>query len=451
MIAIPQNVLDILRALNERGHEAYVVGGCVRDSLQGRTPTDWDVTTSALPEETAGIFDALGGYTVAKTGLAHGTLTIIKEHCPVEITTYRVDGAYSDARHPDAVRFTRSLREDLSRRDFTINAMAYHPDVGLVDYFSGRADLEARRICCVGDPDKRFGEDALRILRGVRFASELGFAIEGNTAAAMRRQLGRLSCVAAERVREELTRLLCGRWAQRTLLKYNDIIGAALPELVPMFGCTQDNPHHCYDVWGHTVRAVGQVPSEPCLRWAMLLHDSGKPACKTVDEQGVGHFRGHPKHSRALAGTLLPRLRFSKEDTERILLLVEQHDRPLGDSEKLVRRSLARLGEARFRDLLMIKKGDAVGQNTQPWDVGTLCATERMLNEVLRQNACLSLRQLAVNGHDMQALGLGGAAIGGMLRYLLDAVLDDESRNRREILLRLARTEMEENYGQHRE
>ena len=218
-----------------------------------------------------------------------------------------------------------------------------------------------------------------------------------------------------------------------------------------MFGCTQDNPHHCYDVWGHTVRAVGQVPSEPCLRWAMLLHDSGKPACKTVDEQGVGHFRGHPKYSRALAGTLLPRLRFSKEDTERILLLVEQHDRPLGDSEKLVRRSLARLGEARFRDLLMIKKGDAVGQNTQPWDVGTLCATERMLNEVLRQNACLSLRQLAVNGHDMQALGLGGAAIGEMLRYLLDAVLDDESRNRREILLRLARTEMEENYGQHRE
>ena len=181
---------------------------------------------------------------------------------------------------------------------------------------------------------------------------------------------------APERVREELTRLLCGRWVQRTLLGYTAIIGAALPELRPMFGCTQDNPHHCYDVWGHTVRAVGQVPPEPCLRWAMLLHDSGKPACKTVDEQGVGHFRGHPKASRALAERLLPRLRFSNEDSERILLLVEQHDRSLGDSDKLVRRRLAQIGEARFRDLLMIKKGDAVGQNTQPWDVGTLQGTE---------------------------------------------------------------------------
>ena len=248
-------------------------------------------------------------------------------------------------------------------------------------------------------------------------------------------------------MREELTRLLCGRWVQRTLLGCTAVIGAALPELRPMFGCTQDNPHHCYDVWGHTVRAVGQVPPEPCLRWAMLLHDSGKPACKTVDEQGVGHFRGHPKASRALAERLLPRLRFSNEDSERILLLVEQHDRPLGDSDKLVRRRLAQIGEARFRDLLMIKKGDAVGQNTQPWDVGTLQGTEHLLNEVLRQDSCLSLRRLAVNGRDMQTLGLTGEKIGEMLRFLLDAVLDDPARNDRETLLRLARTEMEEQHG----
>ena len=448
MMHLPEYAARAVERLEQAGFETWAVGGCVRDSLRGVRPHDWDLCTAAAPEEMLRVFE---GEQVIETGLKHGTLTVMLDGSPLEITTYRTDGGYSDGRHPDGVRFVRSIREDLARRDFTVGAMAWHPERGLFDPFEGQNDLKNRILRAVGDPDTRFTEDALRILRGVRFASELGFAIEDNTAAAMRRQLVRLSCVAAERVREELTRLLCGRWAQRTLLKYNDIIGAALPELVPMFGCTQDNPHHCYDVWGHTVRAVGQVPSDPCLRWAMLLHDSGKPACKTVDEQGIGHFRGHPKQSHALAAALLPRLRFSKQDTERILLLVEQHDRPLGDSEKLVRRSLARLGEARFRDLLMIKKGDAVGQNTQPWDVGTLCATERMLNEVLRQNACLSLRQLAVNGHDMQALGLGGAAIGEMLSYLLDAVLDDESRNRRETLLRLARTEMEEKYGQHRE
>lgn len=208
MIAIPQNVLDILRALNERGHEAYVVGGCVRDSLLGRTPTDWDVTTSALPEETAGIFDALGGYTVAKTGLAHGTLTIIKEHCPVEITTYRVDGAYSDARHPDAVRFTRSLREDLSRRDFTINAMAMDLSGSITDLFGGREDLARGVIRCVGDAETRFREDALRMLRARRFAAQLGFALEAGTEAAIGRCAGLCAALSRERVREEAEKTL---------------------------------------------------------------------------------------------------------------------------------------------------------------------------------------------------------------------------------------------------
>ena len=445
---LPEHAAHAIRRLERAGFEAWAVGGCVRDSLRGAEPHDWDLCTSASPAQMQAVFaDAR----VLTTGLRHGTLTVLTDGGPLEITTYRTEGGYSDGRHPDGVRFVTDIREDLARRDFTVGAMAWHPERGLCDPFGGQTDLKNGVLRAVGNADTRFQEDALRILRGLRFASKLGFPIEPETAAAMRRQLHRLDCIAAERIREELTGLLCGRYVQRTLMTYADLITSALPELAPMLGCQQQNPHHLYDVWEHTVRAVGQVPAEPVLRWAMLLHDSGKPACKTVDEQGIGHFRGHPKQSRALAATLLPRLRFSKQDTEHILLLVEQHDRPLGDSEKLVRRSLARLGEARFRDLLMIKKGDAVGQNTQPWDVGTLCATERMLNEVLRQNACLSLRQLAVNGHDMQALGLGGAAIGEMLRYLLDAVLDDESRNRRETLLRLARTEMEEKYGQHRE
>lgn len=317
MIAIPQNVLDILRALNERGHEAYVVGGCVRDSLLGRTPTDWDVTTSALPEETAGIFDALGGYTVAKTGLAHGTLTIIKEHCPVEITTYRVDGAYSDARHPDAVRFTRSLREDLSRRDFTINAMAYHPDVGLVDYFSGRADLEARRICCVGDPDKRFGEDALRILRALRFASVLEFSLEKMTGESLHRQAFLLRQIAAERIAAEMNKLLCGPATFPVLMEYPDVFEVILPELSPMRDHPQYNAYHKYDIYEHTMRAVQAAPPLSVLRWVLLLHDSGKPSCFTRDAEGVGHFYGHPAVSAQITGEVLRRMKLDTATIER--------------------------------------------------------------------------------------------------------------------------------------
>ena len=229
-------------------------------------------------------------------------------------------------------------------------------------------------------------------------------------------------------------------------MAYADLITSALPELAPMLGCQQQNPHHLYDVWEHTVRAVGQVPAEPVLRWAMLLHDSGKPACKTVDEQGIGHFRGHPRASLALSRELLPRLRFSSADTERILLLVERHDTPLGDNEKLVRRSLSRIGEARFRDLLAIKKGDAVGQGTSRDYVAQLFETEALLNRVLAQEQCFSLRQLAVNGADLQALGLRGRPVGEMLHALLDAVIDGRTDNRRDTLLRLARTRMEEQH-----
>ena len=232
---------------------------------------------------------------VLTTGLRHGTLTVLTDGGPLEITTYRTEDGYSDGRHPDGVRFVTDIREDLARRDFTVGAMAWHPERGLCDPFGGQTDLKNGVLRAVGNADTRFQEDALRILRGLRFASKLGFAIEPETAAAMRRQVHRLDCIAAERIREELTGLLCGRYVQRTLMAYADLITSALPELAPMQGCQQQNPHHLYDVWEHTVRAVGQVPAEPVLRWAMLLHDSGKPACKTVDEQGIGHFRGHPK------------------------------------------------------------------------------------------------------------------------------------------------------------
>ncbi|RHV71868.1 hypothetical protein DXB06_12980 [Butyricicoccus sp. OF13-6] len=291
---LPEHAAHAIRRLERAGFEAWAVGGCVRDSLRGVEPHDWDLCTSASPAQMQAVFaDAR----VLTTGLRHGTLTVLTDGGPLEITTYRTESGYSDGRHPDGVRFVTDIREDLARRDFTVGAMAWHPERGLCDPFGGQTDLKNGVLRAVGDADTRFQEDALRILRGLRFASKLGFAIEPETAAAMRRQVHRLDCIAAERIREELTGLLCGRYVQRTLMAYADLITSALPELAPMQGCQQQNPHHLYDVWEHTVRAVGQVPAEPVLRWAMLLHDSGKPACKTVDEQGIGHFRGHPRRA----------------------------------------------------------------------------------------------------------------------------------------------------------
>ena len=445
MIRLPAHAARAIEQLEGAGFETWAVGGCVRDSLRGAAPHDWDLCTAARPEQMKAVF---AGERVLETGLKHGTLTLLTDGGPLEITTFRADGGYSDGRHPDAVRFVGSVEDDLARRDFTVGAMAWHPARGLCDPYGGLNDLQDGILRAVGDPDARFTEDGLRILRAVRFASQLGFAVEPQTAAAMRRQLARLNCVAAERVREDLTRMLCGRFVQRALLSYRDVLAAVLPELVPMFDCAQQNPHHLYDVWEHSVRAVGQVPAVPALRWAMLLHDCGKPACKTIDEKGVGHFYGHPKVSREIAERIVQRLRFSGAESARILLLVEQHDRPLGENDKLVRRRLSQIGEARFRDLLAIKKGDAVGQGTHPEDVAWLYGMEQCLDRVLAADACFSLRQLAVNGDDMLALGLSGPAVGAMLHDLLRAVIDEQADNTRGALLALARARMEERHEQ---
>ena len=445
MIRLPAHAARAIEQLEGAGFETWAVGGCVRDSLRGAAPHDWDLCTAARPEQMKAVF---AGERVLETGLKHGTLTLLTDGGPLEITTFRADGGYSDGRHPDAVRFVGSVEDDLARRDFTVGAMAWHPARGLCDPYGGLDDLQDGILRAVGDPDARFTEDGLRILRAVRFASQLGFAVEPQTAAAMRRQGGRLNCVAAERVREELTRMLCGRFVQRALLSYRDVLAAVLPELVPMFDCAQQNPHHLYDVWEHSVRAVGQVPAVPALRWAMLLHDCGKPACKTIDEKGVGHFYGHPKVSREIAERIVQRLRFSGAESARILLLVEQHDRPLGENDKLVRRRLSQIGEARFRDLLAIKKGDAVGQGTHPEDVAWLHGMEQCLNDVLAAESCFSLRQLAVDGNDIKALGLSGPAVGEMLHALLGAVIDGQADNTREALIACARARMEERHDE---
>ena len=437
MTPLPAPVAEALSALEVAGYPAYVVGGCVRDGLRGLPPHDWDVCTAARPEQTRAALS--GAFAVLDTGLRHGTVTAVRGHLHIEITTYRVEGRYSDGRRPDEVTFVDEIARDLARRDFTVGAIAWSPVRGFADPYGGRRDLAAGVLRCVGDPDDRFREDALRIARGLRLSAEHGFTIADETAASMRRNRARLDGIAAERITAELTRLLCGRFAGRVLCAHQDVLAQMLPEIKPMFGLGQQNQHHRYDVWEHTVRAVEQVPETPLLRWAMLLHDAGKPACKTVDADGVGHFYGHPKASRELAAQIAARLKFANEFRHALLELVEYHDRPLGGSEKRMRRSLHKFGEARVRALLALKKGDAVGQGTEPRDLAQLQETEALLEAVLAGAQCFSMRQLAVDGHDLMALGLRGPAIGAALNALLAHVLDHPEDNEKTTLLALAR------------
>ena len=433
---IPQEVCAVLQTLERAGYEAYAVGGCVRDILMGKAPHDWDVTTSALPEETMALFD----HFAIPTGLQHGTVTVRSGGLSCEVTTFRTDGDYPDHRHPAAVTFTRSLREDLARRDLTVNAMAMDMRGTLHDPFGGQADIRRRVLRCVGEPERRFREDALRILRTLRFSATLGFAIGEDTHQALRAQCGDLRYVAAERVREELTKLLCGTDVLRVLLEDSRVLGVVLPEILPCVGFDQHNRHHCYDVWGHTAHAVAAAPPDPVLRWAMLLHDLGKPQCFTMDEQGVGHFHGHHRPSAEMAEAVCRRLRFDKATAQRICMLVRYHDRPIPLTEKAIRRAMNQLGVEGLRQLCAVKRADNLAQHPdyrsrqQEIDAG-----EAIMDALLEKDACFSLKQLAVNGRDMAALGLEGPAIGQALQTLLETVMDGKTENDRAALLALAK------------
>ena len=430
----PEQVNTALRRLREAGYTACAVGGCVRDRLMGAEPKDYDVTTAALPEQTEAVF---AGERIIETGLKHGTVTVLLGGLPIEITTFRVDGGYSDARHPDAVRFTPSLTEDLARRDFTVNAMAWSPEDGLADPFGGADDLRNRLIRCVGDPDTRFREDALRILRALRFAAVLGFRIEERTADALHRNRALLDKVSAERIAAELCKLLCGDGVKPILLEYADVLGVVLPELLPMRGFDQRNPHHIYDVLEHTAVVVENVPPEPMLRWAALLHDSGKPATFALDAKGVGHFFGHPKVSAALADAALRRLKLDNATRERVVLLVQYHDVQIEPTEKAVKRALGKLGEEAFFQLLALKRADNLAQSPEYRGRLALCdQLEAIAREILRREDCFSLRDLAVKGGDLIAAGLRpGPALGAALDALLDAVIDGRVENERDALL----------------
>ena len=422
-----------LEILQKAGYEAWIVGGCVRDFLLGLTPKDYDLTTSALPEDTKRVFQ---GYPVLETGIRHGTVTVLLEGVPLEITTYRVDGGYSDARHPDGVTFTRSLREDAARRDFTMNAMAYAPGLGLQDFFGGQEDVRKGIIRAVGDPETRFREDALRILRAIRFASVLDFTLEQETEKAAHRCAPLLEKISAERLSAELGKLLCGKAAGRVLRAYPDILSVVIPELGPMVGFPQHNVHHCYDVYTHTAVAVDHVPPVLPLRLAMLLHDVGKPETFSMGEDGQGHFYGHARRGTELAGDILARLRFPRQVYQQVTALVRYHDSVLEESPQRVRRWLNKLGPAGFFDLLAIQRGDTAGlAPAYCTRKERLDRLEAMGKAVLAEKFCLTTKELSVNGRDLLALNYRGPEIGAALRRLLDCVLDGVVPNEKQALL----------------
>lgn len=436
---LPEKVGYILARFRAAGFEAYAVGGCVRDALRGCEPHDWDICTAATPAETHAVF---ADHTLRDTGLQHGTVTLVLDREPFEITTFRVDGAYSDSRHPDSVRFTRSVEDDLARRDFSINAMAYSGERGLVDPYGGQADLAAGLIRCVGDPAARFTEDALRILRAMRFAARFGYRIEPGTEAAMRALAGRLSLIAPERVRAEFEGILTAPGAADILLAYPDVLGVVIPELLPCVGFDQKNPYHIYDVWEHTAHAVGHIPPEPILRWTMLLHDLGKPPCYSEKGEGKrGHFYGHGRVSAVLADGIMDRLRFSNEDRAAIRELVENHDRFIAPNKRAVRRELGRVGRAQLDRSILVRIADIEAQNPVygPERLAEMEDIRALADAIEAEGECVSLKTLAVNGADLIVLGYRpGPALGAELDRLLELVLDEPEKNDRETLLSVA-------------
>jgi len=448
MRQIPNEVKYIIDTFETNGYEAYAVGGCVRDSLMPMEPKDWDICTSALPQTTMELF---AKHHIIETGLKHGTITLMLEHKPFEITTYRIEGEYSDNRHPDNVEFVDNLKEDLSRRDFTINAMAYNPQRGIVDFFDGEADLNAGIIRCVGDAQKRFEEDALRIMRALRFAAVLGFAIDDKTVEAMYNKRELLKNIAAERIADELNKLIIGKNVRDILSKYMPVIGVIIPELLSAIGFEQRNPHHCYNVLDHILLSIDSAPKDVSIRLAMLFHDIAKPACYT-ETDGIGHFYGHPKISSEMAKEILMRLKYDNDTVETVSQLVLYHDSAILPDSKNIKRWLNKIGEERLRQLIDVKKADAVAQsaNVREEKQRVLDAILALLNDIIDEQQCFSLKDLKVNGNDLIAMGVPeGISVGAILSQLMDMVIDEHVINDKAELLLIAQIlwrEKEEEY-----
>ena len=439
-INAPDYAVKAVLALEQNGFEAFFAGGCVRDSLIGREPEDWDIATSAEPEKVMAVFN---GQKVIPTGIKHGTVSIVTNGQSIEITTYRVDGKYSDNRRPDSVTFTGNLRADLARRDFTINALAYHPEKGIVDYFNGTGDIRKGLIRCVGNPDARFGEDALRILRGARFACTLGFKVEDATLSAMIRLRGLLDRIAAERISKELSKAILGPGFSDFFLKNPEILTLIIPGLQACVGFDQHSKYHQYDVYSHIIHAVGNAPADMIIRLALLFHDMTKPECLTVDNEGEGHFYGHSKTGETAAIGALAGLRYDHFTVNRAALLIRYHDTPILPEARNVKRWLNKIGEEAFRQLLEVQRADnhAKVPSLAEKRLKDLRLSGDVLEHVLAEGQIFSLKDLAVDGGDLMSAGvLKGPAVGRMLDYLLGQVMDGRLENRKEILLEAVHT-----------
>ena len=436
---MPKNVDTAINLLQSAGFEAYAVGGCVRDSLLGKTPNDWDITTAAKPEDMKSVFI---NFHCIDTGIKHGTVTVVIDGEPLEITTFRLDGEYEDNRHPKSVTFTSNLGADLGRRDFTVNAMAYSKMTGTVDLFGGQNDLKNKIIRCVGDPDRRFNEDALRILRALRFASALDFEIEEKTAQSLLKNRALLGNISEERIAKELLKLVCGKGAKRILTDFAPVLFEILPELQPMYKNSHDNPHHCYDIYEHTLIAVESIDPEPTLRFAMLLHDCGKPAVKKFDENGVAHFYGHQRISAEISAQILARLKVSNKFRDEILFLVSNHDRwELYENTEKMPRYLSKFGLDGVLNLLKVMRADVLAQSPEyRYRLDQIADAEEIAKNLAAQKPCLSLRELQINGRTLMDIGIPqGRKLGAVLAQLLDEVIDGVTKNTQEALTTRAR------------
>ena len=434
-IQLPEKVGRIIGTLQEHGYEAYAVGGCIRDSILGREPEDWDITTSAMPEETKALFDK-----TFDTGIQHGTITVLLEKEGFEVTTYRIDGEYEDSRHPKEVTFTRNLREDLLRRDFTINAMAYNETDGLVDIFGGLEDLEAGMIRCVGTAKERFKEDALRILRGVRFAAQLGFDIEEDTRQGMKELAWTLQNISAERIQVELVKMITSKRPEMVREAYElGMTRIVLPEFDQLMTTGQETPHHMYSVGEHTLHAMKNIRADKILRLAMLLHDMGKPALKTVDEAGVAHFKKHALESERIAENVLRRLKFDNDTIRKVTRLVRCHDLRMPATAKSVRRAMNQIGEELFPYYMEVRRADVLAQSMYQREekIENLDQIEELYHQIVEDGDCVSLKDLAVTGRDLIASGMKpGKKIGEKLEELLKLVIEDPKLNTKEELLK---------------
>lgn len=433
-IFLPCDVKEIIEKLNNAGFEAYAVGGCVRDSILGRIPNDWDITTSAKPMEVKKIFKR-----TVDTGLKHGTVTVLMGSEGYEVTTYRIDGEYEDGRHPKDVEFTSNLKEDLLRRDFTINAMAYNDKDGLVDIFGGMEDIEKKVIRCVGNPVERFTEDALRLFRAIRFAAQLGYDIEEETYKAIGELAPTLSKISAERIQTELTKTITSDHPEMIKTAYKlGLTKVFMPELDVCFETNQNNPHHCYSVGDHILKTVCEVRSDKVLRLAMLFHDMGKPACKTTDEEGIDHFHGHPIKSQEMSKEILRRLKYDNDTIDKVSRLVRYHDERIEPGEKYMRRAINRVGVVAFPDIFEVWNADLSGQSEYKREekFERLNVNKKDYDSIIQKKQCVELKDMAVTGSDLIKNGMNpGPEIGKILNEMLMEIIDDPDKNDREYLL----------------